>query len=79
MSLADKQREAVIAEKGEPKLRLEFDVFNDGHISMWTHFDHGDDFLKVKESLIAIRNHLDEFLADESMCPFHINQKEIAK
>jgi hypothetical protein len=71
MALADKQRTALISEKGEPALRLDFDVFADGHISMWTHFNHGDNFLKVKESMVAIRDHLSEFIADESMCPFH--------
>lgn len=71
MPLADKQREARIAEKGEPTLRLEFDVFNDGSVSMWTHFNHGDDFIKVQESLIAIQKHLADFLQDKEMCPFH--------
>lgn len=34
MTLADKQREAIVKEKGEPKLKLEFDVSDDNHISM---------------------------------------------
>lgn len=71
MPLADKQRTALVEERGEPKLRLEFDVFADGHISMWTHFDHGGDFSEVKQMLIGINKHLTEFIADESMCPFH--------
>lgn len=71
MSFAEKQRDALIAERGEPKLRLEFDVFEGDKVSMWTHFNHGDNFKDIKASLIAIRNHLDEFLRDESMCPFH--------
>jgi len=70
MALSEKQRDALIAERGEPKLRLEFDVFADGQISMWTHFDHGGDFVRVKEMLIGIQKHLTEFLVDESMCPF---------
>ena len=74
MSLTDKQREARIQEKGEPTLKLDFDVFADGSVSMWTHFNHGDDFNQVKAQLFAIKNHLDEFLKDENMCPFH-NQK----
>lgn len=78
MSLADKQRDALIADKGEPKLRLEFDVFEDGHVSMWTHFNHGDDFAKVRERLLAIQTHLSEFLRDESMCPFH-NQRKVSE
>ena len=71
MSLADKQREARIAEKGEPKLKLDFDVFADGSVSMWTHFNHGDNFADVKKDLVSIQNHLSEFLKDENMCPFH--------
>jgi hypothetical protein len=38
---------------------------------MWTHFKHGDDFNDVRNSLKAIRDHLNNFLKDESMCPFH--------
>jgi hypothetical protein len=71
MGLANKQRDALVQERGEPKLRLEFDVFADGQISMWTHFDHGGDFNEVKVMLGGIQKHLTEFLADESMCPFH--------
>lgn len=71
IGLAEKQREARVEEKGEPKLRIEFDVFEDGTLSMWTHFNHGDDFEDVKVSLEAIKDHLTEFLKDEKMCPFH--------
>jgi len=71
MALASKQREALVQERGEPKLRLEFDVFADGQISMWTHFDHGGDFNNVKEMLKGVHAHLTEFIRDESMCPFH--------
>ena len=71
MALSEKRRSALIAERGEPKLRLEFDVFADGQISMWTHFDHSGDFTEVKNMLVGIQKHLTEFLADESMCPFH--------
>lgn len=70
MPLSDKQREALIQERGEPVLRLEFDVFSDDQVSMWTHFEHGSDFEKVKERLIAVSNHLLEFIKDEGMCPF---------
>ena len=70
MPLADKQREARIQEKGKPRLSLEFDVFADGSVSMWTHFEHGDDFEEVKAALLSVREHLDEFLKDEKMCPF---------
>lgn len=70
MGLADKQRAAKIKERGEPKLRLDFDVFDNDDVSMWTHFQHGDDFATVRKSLVAIRDHLNNFLNDESMCPF---------
>lgn len=71
MGFADNQRSNLIAERGEPVLRLEFDVFDGDKVSMWTHFDHSKDFDSVKKQLLAIRNHLDEFLRDEAMCPFH--------
>lgn len=71
MSLSDKQRAALIEQRGDPVLRLEFDVFADGEVSMWTHFDHGGDFEEVKQRLLAIKEHLTEFLKDENMCPFH--------
>jgi hypothetical protein len=71
MAFSNKQRDALIAERGQPKLRLEFDVFEDERVSMWTHFDHSDDFGAVKNRLEAIRDHLNEFLRDENMCPFH--------
>lgn len=70
MSLTDKQREGRISEKGTPELSLEFDVFSDGSVSMWTHFNHGDDFLRVRRHLEAVVDHLSEFLKDEKMCPF---------
>ena len=71
MAFTDKQREALISELGQPKLTLEFDVWGEGKVSMWTHFAHSDDYGDVKKRLIAIRDHLDGFLKDEKMCPFH--------
>jgi hypothetical protein len=71
MGLTDAQRRERIKEKGAPLTRLEFDVFADGSVSMWTHFDHGDDFQRVRADLLAIKTHLEEFLRDEAMCPFH--------
>jgi len=71
MNLTDKQREALIAERGEPVLTLEFDVFEGENVSMWTHFKHGEDFNKAKARLTACRDKLNEFLRDENMCPFH--------
>ena len=78
MNLSERQRKARIKELGEPVLRLEFDVFENGEISMWTHFDHSGNFQQVKEQLIEIRNHLQEFLNDEGMCPFH-KQENVSK
>lgn len=71
MGFTDKQREALISELGQPKLTLEFDVWGESKVSMWTHFDHSDNFDEVKKRLFAIRDHLDGFLKDEKMCPFH--------
>jgi len=71
MALAETQRSALVKERGEPMLRLEFDVFADGQVSMWTHFQHGDDFRKNKSMLLAAQQHLSEFIADEGMCPFY--------
>lgn len=68
--LAEKQRDALIRERGEPVLRLEFDVFADGQVSMWTHFKHGSDFTNTRALLEAIQRHLREFIADGEMCPF---------
>lgn len=68
--LTDTQRDALIAERGEPLLTLEFDVFEGENVSMWTHFKHGEDFNKAKERLILCKKKLDEFLRDEKMCPF---------
>jgi hypothetical protein len=71
MSLASKQRDAIIRERGEPLLRMEFDVFEGGAVSMWTHFQHGDDFHGVRALLMAVEAHLGEFIRDGRMCPFH--------
>lgn len=70
MALDNKQRDALIAERGAPTLRLEFDVFADGQVSMWTHFKHGDNFGEMKMLLVAVKEHLAEFVKDEGMCPF---------
>lgn len=75
MSFSDKQRQHLIDERGNPNLRIEFDVWEDDKVSMWTHFNHSDDYALVKNRLLAIKNHLDEFLKDEKMCPFHKQQK----
>ena len=71
MALANKQRKALIATKGQPELQLEFDVWSDGNVSMWTHFNHGCNFNDAKKRMIAIRDHIDSFIQDSDMCPFH--------
>jgi len=71
MALAEQQRQALIKERGEPLLTLEFDVFEGGMVSMWTHFKHGEDFEKAKSRLTACRDKLTEFLRDAEMCPFN--------
>lgn len=69
--ITDKQRKVLIEERGEPKLTLEFDVFEGSKVSMWTHFNHNDDYQEMKKYMIAIKEHLEQFLKDEKMCPFH--------
>lgn len=74
--LPDNQRKALIGARGEPVLTLEFDVFQDNSLSMWTHFEHGSDFAAAKQRLILIRDPLDSFIRDQNMCPFHDSSKE---
>lgn len=76
MTLTDNQREALISELGQPQLRLEFDVWGEDKVSMWTHFDHAGDYQEMKKRLVAIRDHLNGFLKDERMCPFHKHENQ---
>lgn len=69
--LADKQREALIENHGEPIMRIEYDVFANGEVSQWTHFNHEDDFEEMKKHLIAVREHLTAFIGDGNLCPFN--------
>jgi len=66
----DKQRDALIGSLGEPRLRLEFDVWPDGQVSMWTHLDHGGSFEQVKVDFETIQRHLSNFISAGAMCPF---------
>ena len=70
MTLANKQREALIRSKGQPVMALEFDVWVDGSVSMWTHLKHGDDYGEVAKEFSAILEHLESFIRDGDMCPF---------
>lgn len=74
MSFIEKQRHELIKANGQPKLTLEFDVFEGNKVSMWTHFDHSSDYRIAKEMLIAIKGHLEDFLKDGAMCSFHKNE-----
>lgn len=70
MALADKQRGALIETKGPPKASVSFDLWEDGQVSMWTTFNHGDDYDVIKKGIMAMREHLDRFIRDGKMCPF---------
>lgn len=70
MPLADKQRIALIETHGAPRATVNFDIFHDGELAMWTNFNHGDDFEAVKTLLIQMRDHLSDFINDGNMCPF---------
>jgi hypothetical protein len=38
---------------------------------MWTHINHGSDYLKVRDAFMQIRDYIDRFIQDEVLCPFH--------
>ena len=70
MALSNKQREVLIEINGYPKASVNFDVWTDGKVSMWTTFNHGDDYGEIKKCLVAMREQLDRFIRDGKMCPF---------
>jgi hypothetical protein len=70
---ASAQRDALIAERGQPILQVEFDVFSGNKVSMWCHLDHSANFNEVREQLLAMRDHLDNFIRDGAMCPYRGN------
>lgn len=70
MGLDNKQRVALINRRGQPSMTLEFDVWPDGSVSMWTHLKHGDDYDQVKQQFQATLSHLESFIKDGDMCPF---------
>jgi len=65
------QRDQLIKAKGQPLLGLDFDVWSDGSLSMWTHINHNSDYSKVKDCLLQIREYIERFIVDESLCPFN--------
>ena len=69
--LTNTQRAIQYAVKGEPTLALEFDVFADGEVSMWTHTRHDVPFTQMEQAFQAIQRHLSRFIAAKAMCPFH--------
>jgi hypothetical protein len=65
------KRSARHASCGKPVLGIDFEVFANGEVSMWTHFDHGMPFADAEGHLKAIQTHLAKFIRDRAMCPFH--------
>ena len=69
--VTDVQRHNMIRDNGHPLISVEFDVWTGNRVSMWNHMPHGADFSEVRSALIAIRDHLDQFIQDgPAMCPF---------
>lgn len=75
MSFANKQRNKLIKLKGDPVAMVNFDVFDDGSLSMWTHFNHSSDYKTMKKQIESMRDHLDKFINDSCMCPFNTNKE----
>lgn len=69
MIFADKQRQTHHDIHGAPALLLEFEVFADGAVSMWTHLDHSMPFEVAERYFLAIQEHLASFLQDRKLCP----------
>lgn len=65
------KRSALHASRGKPVLSLEFEVFEFSEVSMWTHFNHGTPFPVAEAGLKAVQAHLEKFIRDRAMCPFH--------
>lgn len=70
-TFTDKQRAVMYEEKGKPILILDFDIFLDGQVAMWTHTKHGIPFPQMKAAFQAAVDHLTSFISNESMCPFY--------
>ena len=66
-----RQRNAIWKANGEPLIVITFDGFPNGEVSMWQSTKHSSDYDTVRQSLIKMREHLDRFLKNERMCPFH--------
>lgn len=70
-TFTNRQREIQHAHKGRPILSLEFDVYADGSVSMWTHTRHEIPFSDMQQAFEACRDHIVRFIADGNMCPFN--------
>lgn len=71
-----RQRSALHKTHGNPIVSIDFEGFSDGHVSMFQHTFHDQDYYQVKTILIKFRDHLDKFIQDEGMCPFNPEFKE---
>ena len=65
------QRKAVADAHGEQICGIEFVAYPDGHVSMWSHINHKEEYSEVRTALLAIQTHLDGFIRDGYMCPFN--------
>ena len=70
-NIGNDQRQVMHMVKGIPPVGLDFEVYADGHLAMWSHINHSLSFEQVKDHLLAMRDHLDQFIASGDMCPYH--------
>lgn len=68
---ANRQREQMWQHRGHPLLWLEFDVHAPDKVSMWAHTQHDVPFADMQRAFEAIRDHIQDFIADGYMCPFN--------
>ena len=68
---SNRQRAKLYAEQGEAVLTLEFDVFAGEKVSMWAHTRHDVPFAEMRAAFEAVVEHLQDFIADQAMCPFN--------
>ena len=66
-----RQQAAMVHVHGESIVSLSFFGHSDGHVSMWQHINHAEDYEEIKKLVLAMHSHLEKFIADGAMCPFH--------
>jgi len=66
-----RQQAALASVHGQPVIALSFYGYSDGHVSMWQHTNHAEDYERAKKLLIAMQLHLTQFIDDGAMCPFN--------